>query len=101
MLRAQTQRGLRQAEEAGRKIKAMMAEDGGPFRLYFYMSPYRRSSQARLPCTHAASLSIPIRCLTCASVVCVACIGWRSGFCMLWRLLAESPCFAKPPSSQL
>ena len=45
----QTQRGMRQAEEAGRKIKAMMAADGMPFRLYFYMSPYRRSSQARIP----------------------------------------------------
>ena len=42
---AQTLRGLRQAEEAGHKIKRMMESDGVPFRLYFYMSPYRRSSQ--------------------------------------------------------
>ena len=44
----QTLRGLRQAEDAGHKIKRLMEADGKPFRLYFYMSPYRRSSQVHL-----------------------------------------------------
>ena len=44
---AQTLRGLRQAEDAGHKIRRLMEADGKPFRLYFYMSPYRRSSQVR------------------------------------------------------
>jgi hypothetical protein len=57
----QTLRGMHQAEEAGRKIKAMMAADGKPFRLYFYMSPYRRSSQAR------PALSMPFHSLNTSS----------------------------------
>jgi broad specificity phosphatase PhoE len=41
----QTPRGIAQAVEAGKKIKAIMESDGKPYKLYFYMSPYRRSSQ--------------------------------------------------------
>ena len=54
---AQTLRGLRQAEEAGHKIRRLMEADGVPFRLYFYMSPYRRSSQVRAPPAGLVSLS--------------------------------------------
>ena len=41
----QTARGHDQATEAGQKIRAILEADGKPFKLYFYMSPYRRSSQ--------------------------------------------------------
>ncbi|CAL8465534.1 g5070 [Coccomyxa elongata] len=40
-----TQNGHEQAIEAGQKIRAILEADGNPFKLYFYMSPYRRSSQ--------------------------------------------------------
>lgn len=42
---AQTPRGMLQAVEAGKKIKGIMETSGKPYKLYFYMSPYRRSSQ--------------------------------------------------------
>jgi hypothetical protein len=32
---------MEQAVEAGKKIKDIMEKDGKPYKLYFYMSPYR------------------------------------------------------------
>eukprot|EP00898_Chlorokybus_atmophyticus_P000747 jgi/Chlat1/1673/Chrsp127S01912 len=41
-----TESGKRQAEEAGRRIRAMIEADGEPnFKVYFYASPYLRSLQ--------------------------------------------------------
>ena len=42
---AQTLRGMQQAEQAGKKIKAAMDSDGQPYNLFFYTSPYKRSRQ--------------------------------------------------------
>jgi len=42
---ALTQLGQRQAEAAGKVVKAICDADGTPYRLAFYISPYRRSKQ--------------------------------------------------------
>lgn len=41
----QTPRGHQQARDAGLRIKRVMDADGQPYKLYFYMSPYKRSQQ--------------------------------------------------------
>ena len=38
---------LPQAAEAGRRIKEICDADGKPYKLFFYISPYKRSKQAR------------------------------------------------------
>eukprot|EP00884_Botryococcus_braunii_P014525 jgi/Botrbrau1/23073/Bobra.0243s0014.1 len=40
-----TPRGHQQAQDAGLRIKKVMEADGQPYKLYFYMSPYKRSQQ--------------------------------------------------------
>ena len=45
---ALTRKGHTQAAEAGRRIKAICDADGTPYRLFFYISPYKRSKQARV-----------------------------------------------------
>lgn len=42
-----TTRGVSQAEEAGRAIRARCEADGRSYRLFFYFSPYMRTKQAR------------------------------------------------------
>lgn len=41
----QTERGIGQAKAAGKRIKEVMSADEEEFKLYFYMSPYKRSQQ--------------------------------------------------------
>ena len=41
----QTERGIGQARAAGKRIKELLAIDEEEIKLYFYMSPYRRSQQ--------------------------------------------------------
>lgn len=36
---------MKQAEEAGKRIRDYVSVDGENFKLYFYMSPYKRSQQ--------------------------------------------------------
>ena len=43
-----TERGVAQAEEAGRQIRARCEADGGAYRVFFYFSPYARTKQVRL-----------------------------------------------------
>ena len=42
---AQTEKGKQQALGAGQAIRAMMEQDGNPYNLFFYTSPYKRSRQ--------------------------------------------------------
>ena len=41
----QTEKGKQQALGAGQAIRAMMEQDGQPYNLFFYTSPYKRSRQ--------------------------------------------------------
>lgn len=41
----QTERGIGQAKAAGQRIKDVMTREEEDFKLYFYMSPYKRSQQ--------------------------------------------------------
>ena len=42
-----TERGVAQAEDAGRQIRARCEADGGAYRVFFYFSPYARTKQVR------------------------------------------------------
>ena len=41
----QTERGIGQAKQAAQRIQEYMAAEGEDYKLYFYMSPYKRSQQ--------------------------------------------------------
>ena len=41
----QTERGIGQAKQAAERIQEYMAGEGEDYKLYFYMSPYKRSQQ--------------------------------------------------------
>ncbi len=41
----QTEKGKQQALGAGQSIRAIMEQDGNPYNLFFYTSPYKRSRQ--------------------------------------------------------
>ena len=45
LLAGQTEKGKQQALGAGHAIRAMMEQDGKPYNLFFYTSPYKRSRQ--------------------------------------------------------
>jgi len=72
-----TERGVAQAEDAGRHIRARCEADGGAYRVFFYFSPYMRTKQVResrptaLRCMHLRGP--PERCTpvpqTCAAVM--------------------------------
>jgi broad specificity phosphatase PhoE len=67
---AQTERGKQQAREAGQKIKAELKSCPNA-RLFFYLSPYRRSLQTFEGIRHVEHLCLPWQ-AACESVTLVS-----------------------------